>query len=416
LIFSKFFTQPVDLDASKSGQVALSVDADIGPSNENQDRRDQGPSGSLPATPLAAALVHEEETFHVQSRFGTRPSDENHDQIIQCDSTASGGDQGASELTAITPQLADKQDSSPSVSPPFEGDIGGTSSAISAPVVRVECTASNTKTVPHVSAPLPLNHYEHMIVSDECSVVDDPFLRCTPYIVNIKYMVLICIACRHCVNPACASEHLRKHHCQCKVGSGFESQLHTKYPTLVAEMIHPPVVIEPVFGLAIPEEEYIVCARCRRGYINSASWHSHACGQADANLDGNDHFPSLVQTFFRGPKVCYFPVKLPVSTKSEAISDDFDLFKSNSHDVTISEDEIEPGDYRELNQFLLKEGWLKHVSGLRLSDLSLLAGPPTAGERLQNIAFEVVGLMTSIQGAIGMAGYHVRRLLGRRPA
>jgi hypothetical protein len=181
-------------------------------------------------------------------------------------------------------------------------------------------------------------------------------------------------------------------------------------------MIHPPDVVEPVFGLAIPVEEYTVCARCRRGYINSASWRSHACVQADAKLEGIAHFPSLVQTFFRGPKVCYFPVKLPVSKKDEVVSDDFDLFKSASHNITISDDEAEPGDYRELNQFLLKEGWIKHVSGFHLSDLSLLAGPPTVGETLQNIVPEVVGLMTNIQNAIGMAGYHVRRLLGRRPA
>jgi hypothetical protein len=459
-----FFTQPIDWDANKSGQVAPSfgtgapaenhaqippghcdastgdqgdsgslattpvvvplVDdeepsrllspSDIGPSNENQDQRDQGPL-TLPATPLVASLVHEEETFHAQSPFDIGPSGGDQDQIITCDSNALSGDQGDSESTPVTTQVADKQDSSPSVSFSSEVDIVGTSSTISAPVFRVGQATSNAKTVPHVSALPPLNQYERMIVPDEHSVVDDPLLRCTPYIVNIKYMVLICTACRHCVNPACASEHLRKHHSQCKVGSDFEAQLHTKYPTIVSEMIHPPGIVEPVFGLAISVDEYTVCARCRRGYINLASWRSHTCERADTNPEGNAHFSSLVQTFFRGPKVCYFPVKLPLSTKGEAISDDFDLFKATSHNITFSEDEIEPGDYRELDQFLLKEGWFKHVSGFRLSDLSLLAGPPTAGETLQNIAFEVIGLMTSIQGAIGMAGYHVRRLLGRRP-
>jgi hypothetical protein len=485
LILSKFFNQPVDWDANNSGQVAPSFDtgasaknraqiapshcdastgdqgdsgslsttpvvmalvheeeasrvpspSDIGPSNENQDQivpshcdtstGDRDASESLPATPVVAALVHEEEAFHVQSPFDTGPSYESQDQIIRSDSDASGGDQADSESLSTTPviaQLPDKQDSSPNVSFSSEAEIrhahfgGGTAPAISAPVVQVGHAASNTKTVPHVSALPPLNQYERTIISDEYSVLDDPLLRCTPYIVNIRYMVLICIACRHCVNPACASEHLRKHHAQCKVGPDFEAQLHTKYPTLVAEMIHPPDVIEPVFGLAIPVEEYTVCARCRRGYINSASWRSHACVQADAKLEGIAHFPSLVQTFFRGPKVCYFPVKLPVSMKDEVVSDDFDLFKSASHNITISDDEAEPGDYRELNQFLLKEGWIKHVSGFHLSDLSLLAGPPTVGETLQNIVLEVIGLMTNIQNAIGMAGYHVRRLLGRRPA
>ena len=108
----------------------------------------------------------------------------------------------------------------------------------------------------------PLNQYEHMIISDEYLVVDDPLLRCMPYIVNIKFMVLIYTACQYCVNPACASDHLCKHHSQCRVGSDFQAQLHTKYLALAVKMIHLPDVIEPIFGLAIPMEEYTICICC----------------------------------------------------------------------------------------------------------------------------------------------------------
>jgi hypothetical protein len=125
-----------------------------------------------------------------------------------------------------------------------------------------------------------------------------------------------------------------------------------------------------------------------------------------------------VQTFFRGQKISYFPVELPVSVPDEAASDDFGLFKLGIQDLSISEDIIdEPEDYRELNQFLAKEGWINHVSGNSRSELLLLTAPPKEEEILKPIvARDITAVMFNIQAAIGMAGYHVRRLLGKRPA
>ena len=268
-------------------------------------------------------------------------------------------------------------------------------------------------------APTLLNEYEVCISPDEHSVIEDPLLRCTPYIVNRKYMSLICTDCGYCVNPEKASQHLRKHHGHCKVGVDFLVQLSTKFPGLVVEMIHPPQVIEPVFGLAIPIDMYTICARCGRGYVNLATWRHHVCSKKDVNLEGRpDHFPSLVQTFFRGPKVCYFPVKLPASAPIEARGDDFDLFKSTFRDIPVFEDVIdEPEDYRELNQFLAKEGWINHVSGHSRSELLPLTAPPNEEEVLKPIiARDIIAVMFKIQSAIGKAGYHARRLLGKRPS
>ena len=90
---------------------------------------------------------------------------------------------------------------------------------------------------------------------------------------------------------------------------------------------------------------------------------------------------------------------------------------SGIQDIAISEDEVaEAEDYRELNQFLLKEGWIKHVSGISASELSVLTSPPREEDTIKSIAPNVIALMTDIQAAIGVAGYHVRRLIGKRPA
>lgn len=266
----------------------------------------------------------------------------------------------------------------------------------------------------------PLNEYELRVTPDEHSILNEPFLRCTPYIVNRRYMTLICLDCGYCVNPEKALGHLSKHHSECKfnVAKDFALQLSNKFPDLVANAIHPPAVIEPVFGLAIPAGMFTICSHCRRGYVNLDTWRHHDCGRKDIDLEGRpEHFSSLVQTFFRGPKICYFPIQIPALVSDEVSINDFDLFKLGSHDLPVSEDVIEePEDYRELNQFLEKEGWIKHVSGNSRSELSLLTAPPGDEEFIKpSVAREVIAIMTNIQAAIGRAGYHVRRLIGKRP-
>ena len=264
----------------------------------------------------------------------------------------------------------------------------------------------------------PMNAHELRVLPDEHSVIDDDLLRCTPYIVNDEYMVLICTDCRHGVNHDRASEHLRKHHPHCKVRTDFVSQLNARFPELESEMIHPLEVVDPIFGLAIPLEQYIVCARCHRGYVNIPTWSRHVCRNAAVDLEGGrEYFTSLVQTFFRGPKVGYFPIQLPISAASESHGDDFKLFMSTFQDPSVSEDKIrEPEDYRELNQFLLKEGWIRHLSGYSRPEISKLTELPREDEVLRPVMRDVVALMSNIQDAIGRAGYYVRRLLGRRPA
>ena len=254
---------------------------------------------------------------------------------------------------------------------------------------------------------------------DEHSIIDDALLRCTPYTVNKKYTTLICTDCGYCPNPDHAVEHLRKKHGHCKVGADFTEQLNAKFPDLVAEVMHPLEVVRPVFGLAVSNDRYTICARCYRGYRNLESWRHHTCGRKNLDLEGRpQYFTSFVQTFFRGQKIGYFPVELPVSVSDEAASDDFGLFKLGFQDLPISEDIIdEPEDYRELNQFLAKEGWINHVSGNSRSELSLLTAPPNEEEILKPIvARDITAVMFNIQAAIGTAGYHVRRLLGKRPA
>jgi hypothetical protein len=262
------------------------------------------------------------------------------------------------------------------------------------------------------------NVYECLIHPDEHSVTDDSLLLRTPYIINTEHMVLICTDCKHAVTPDSAPTHAAKFHRPCKIPKDFVNKLSDKYPGLVSEKIHPTDVIRPVFGLAVPVEKYTVCARCRQGYLNVESWRRHDCKKTDVDLHGQPfHFLSLVQTFFRGPRLCYFPIKTPTGDTNEATVNDFTLFEAQFRQVDASEDEVtEPENYRELNQFLSKEGWISHISGCLKSDLTNLTSLPPHDDYLVPLVHQVFLLMSNIQSVIGNAGFHVRRLLGRRPS
>jgi hypothetical protein len=264
----------------------------------------------------------------------------------------------------------------------------------------------------------PPNQYEMLILPCNNSITNEPLLRCTPYIINIQYLVLICTQCKHAVNPGSAFKHVRKLHPGCKVPATLAAQLNEKYPMLTAEKIQPQEMVEPIFGLSVPGEEYTICARCRHGYGTMVSFRNHACERSDTDLNGRlPYFASLVQTFFRGRQLCYFPIKTPRPGVDRTTTDDFALFQSQRTDDNSAEDEVEaPENYRELNQFLSKEGWVSHVIGFSKSELSSLTSAPGKDDHLAPVANEVIALMSNMQLIIGRAGFHVRRLLGWRPS
>jgi hypothetical protein len=312
---------------------------------------------------------------------------------------------GASHAESFTvegpPGVSRVGDQASALSKPSQS-LGGAVRGIACPPSEVSCA----------------NQYEAVIRPDGHSITNDELLSRTPYIVNTKHMALICIHCKHSVNPNSASDHVKQKHRYCKLPRTFTTELNAKYPGLATEMIHPLEIIRPIFGLAIPVEQYVVCARCLRGYVSILSWRSHSCEKAEIDLNGAPpHFPSLVQTFFRGPKLCYFPVETPAKSTADTIINDFELFKSQfPHIETAGDEVIDAPDYRELDQFLLKEGWLAHVAKFSRAELSKLTHLPQQDEDLAPITHEVLLLMSRIQSIIGSAGIYVRRLLGRRPS
>jgi hypothetical protein len=260
------------------------------------------------------------------------------------------------------------------------------------------------------------NELERLISVDEFSVIDDPLLRRTPYIVNTQYNALLCIDCKHAVSPKSAASHIRKEHSYCNIPRDFGTRLLSSYPSLAATSIHPGHTCNPVFGLAIPLEKFVVCSRCQRGYADVASWRKHICkGDQSDPIGPHPHFLSHVQTFFLGNKLCYFPILTP--GPSTTISNDFTLFQSQFSDVDVAIDGVvECTSYRQMHQFLEREGWVLHLAGCTISKLVALVSLPSSKDPLGFIAPNLRTLLSNVQAIVASSIFHVRRLLGRRPS
>jgi hypothetical protein len=261
-----------------------------------------------------------------------------------------------------------------------------------------------------------LNKWERLVDMDRFTILDDPFLRKTPYVINSYHNALICADCKHAVSPKSSAPHLRSAHRSRNIPRGLDKYLAETYPLLKSGPIHPDDTCDPIFGLAIPLNEFLICTRCRRGYTDTLSWRSHSCKAPHVELNGRPaYFSSLVQTFFLGTRLCYFPVNTPSSRIRT--QDDFTLFKAQFPDIDASVQQVtESNNYREIHQFLEKEGWIEHTANCTASKLAALVSLPCSRDPLSKIAPNLCNLLTNVQDIISKGVFHVRRLLGRRPS
>jgi len=203
-------------------------------------------------------------------------------------------------LESYPPVLADAGNRSMGVGAPRSGTLLEFSNRLgeASTIVRPDGHNVSDTRKPPILAPSSANKFESLVLLDKHTTIHDSLLKCTPYIINLKYKVHICTDCRYCIIPNRALEHLRHEHPHCKVETTFSAHLHKRFPDLVSEAIHPPETIEAVFGLAIPAKKYTICSCCRRGYIDVPSWQHHVCRNAGTALAGQrPHFRSHVQTF-----------------------------------------------------------------------------------------------------------------------
>ena len=242
------------------------------------------------------------------------------------------------------------------------------------------------------------------------------FLRCTPYVVNTKFLVLICLECQYAVAPQSSASHLRSHHRQCPPPSDFQNQLQQHYPRLRAEPIHPGKDVQPIFGLRILED-YLVCTGCLHGYRNKPSLQNHHCNLTGRQDGPYTSFTSHVQTFFAGLHLCYFPVIASSTGVATDTSGDYNLYKQQCRmEPSLLPEDSLPEDHRQLLQFLRKEGWLSHVGSFPPQELAALIQDPEPDGGLKHLEHRIYEVMEKVQDSISAAGYLLQRSIGKRPS
>ena len=244
--------------------------------------------------------------------------------------------------------------------------------------------------------PASLNSLEALVAPTHACIVQDPVLSGTPYVVNMEYSALICLECRRAVDPDTALNHVRSEHLQCRpISRDFDARLTEAYPGLVKEVIRPGGIVSPVFGLAIPFEKFFICRRCLQGYSTRESFRKHNC-HGDTSCKP-DFFLSYVQTFFHGTRCSYFPIVDPSGHPPSMHQSDYQAFKEQQKEAPMPDPkDSETEDYRQLQQFLRKEGWISHVKDFTSTEVCDLAAPPTTDKNMDSIRKHVLSLMVHL--------------------
>lgn len=97
--------------------------------------------------------------------------------------------------------------------------------------------------------------------------------------------------------------------------------------------------------------------------------------------------------------------------------DDWTLYCNLSSKLETYDDTVSlPDDFREMSQFLAKQGWIRHLEGISKAEISAITSLPKQEEMLEPVSHAVYAIMSNLQGVICSSGFHVRRLLGLRPS
>ncbi|KDQ49260.1 hypothetical protein JAAARDRAFT_51811 [Jaapia argillacea MUCL 33604] len=225
---------------------------------------------------------------------------------------------------------------------------------------------------------------------DQNTVTDDLRLNSAGLVVNTAFRVLVCLSCyeehilQTCINPTTAAKHARTQHALRHIKEDFNAYLLTAYPLLAQGPSQPMESVSAIPGIPVlgqPTSLVHFCPSCHRGYTNKSSYRCHKCTPVPftqrMGLTSLQPTLSHGQTFYHGNRVHIFPVTLPPLNPSSPSSGAFFKFKASLPAIDAPSDEIViPENYRELCQFISREGWLSHVEKHSWSGLLSMVEPP----------------------------------------
>jgi hypothetical protein len=206
------------------------------------------------------------------------------------------------------------------------------------------------------------------------------------------------------------------------IDNTFANMLAKDYPTLVYPPRPPTQAVRPIYGLRKPLPSYRVCTNCHRGFkgvdhndpkLNaSKAFEKHVCVPGQPNPPKRAFFQSHVQAFEASTRSPFFPVLSPTPTVQPPNPWTSYLSAINSRPSRLQTMSV-PDNYRVLDQFLQKEGWLAHVEGLDPVKLQALISLSQNDPLVPNLVKHCAAYMHHHQETL--TSYYAKRLISTRP-
>ena len=167
---------------------------------------------------------------------------------------------------------------------------------------------------------------------------------------------------------------------------------------------------------------YRICTSCRRGFKGrnpsnpslaaSKAFEKHVCHAGQPNPSHREYIESHVQAFEHHLRSPFFAVLPPTSTQQPPDPWTKYLSSINSRPTPAHKMSV-PDNYRVLDQFLRKEGWLAHVEGLDPSKIGPLISLSQNDPLVPYLAKHCQSYLHHHQESL--TSYYVRRLISTRP-
>ena len=198
--------------------------------------------------------------------------------------------------------------------------------------------------------------------------------------------------------------------------------LSKNYPHLVYPPHPPKQSVPPIYGLRQPLPLYRVCKVCHRGFKGrdpsnpsapaSKAFRMHACIFGQPNPSDRTYFESQVQKFEASSHSPFFAVLPPNPTPQCANAWTQYLSEMKSR-PSIAQVMSIPENYRVIDQFLRKEGWLAHVEGLDPINTRALITLSQNDPLVPYLAKHCQAYLSHHQASL--TSYYARRLISTRP-
>ncbi|KAJ7732860.1 hypothetical protein B0H16DRAFT_1769910 [Mycena metata] len=234
-------------------------------------------------------------------------------------------------------------------------------------------------------------------------------------VINKQHRIIICLTCETAVEG-----HIHAHVPHIPVPKDLALKLTEEYELRRFENLHFPTNNPaPVFGLALTDKLFFFCDRCHHGYGNCESLRAHQNGAGTCPRPGpNTHRRGYGQCFTTGAYNSVFqvdPSRLPLRDENEV---DRVLLFTTTRPLPIDYSSVPfaiPEREDDLNQFMHREGWAKHVQDYTPQDLDDASRASTdddgAHYELKDV---VIHYVHRVQDKIdGMTSFGLRKTLAK---